>query len=92
MSLRVTENQGTYYVKGNINSTNLVFFNGYFESIFNNVNFATINIEEVKEIDIEGLTAIGSIINRFINNGKKLYIAGNGCKDIYDHFSETQIA
>ena len=51
-----------------------------------------LNIDETKEIDKNGLTAIKSLLSLALIKEKKLSITGSGCKEIYDDFNKSKIA
>jgi len=51
-----------------------------------------INIDAVNQIDSEGLTTLNILIKTADKKNKVLLIVGKGCKEIYDHFKNNQVA
>ena len=71
MALQILRNKGTFYLNGNINFSTLSLLSTYFNSIEKNT--ITLNIDNLKNINKEGLNAIFVILN---NINKVFYIEG----------------
>ena len=84
MSLKITENNGILFLNGNINSGTCGFLKNYLESLIDLKNELTINIESVKEIDVNGVFILKKLFYNAAKRNKTLWITGYGCKDIYD--------
>lgn len=92
MALQILECNGTFYLKGALNVTTYTPFITRFEQVFKNTQDVTINIDQVKEIDRNGVNAFKIIYTSAQNDNKEFSITGYGCKDIYDEFRYEQIA
>ncbi len=92
MALQILECNGTLYLKGALNLTNSNPLITHIERVFKSTKEVTINIDQVKEIDRSGVTAIKTIYSDAQKDNKQFSITGYGCKDIYDEFRYYQIA
>ena len=90
MSLQISEKNEVFYLNGKINFETTTFFKKYFVKL--NKEKIVINIENVKQIDKEGLKAILVLINLANRNNKLFSITGYGCKEIYDYFDQMNVA
>lgn len=92
MALQISENNGTFYLNGNLNSSTLKSFTNYFTSNLSVSNSVVINIDEVVEIDKSALEAMRAFTKVAISKQKVFSIVGFGCKEIYDDFNQTNVA
>jgi len=86
MSLTITESNGTFFLNGNINSGTCGFLKNHLESQINLKNEVTINIESVKEIDVNGVFILRTLYDNAAKHNKTFWITGHGCKSIYEEF------
>ncbi len=92
MPLKITEQNGTFLVDGMINAITAKDFQKHFEFILSSHGELTIDIENVKEIDVNGMSALKAIYTSAFTYNKKFFIVGYGCIEIYDDFSHTDAA
>ena len=92
MSLQITEQNGTFYLNGRINTSTLNFFNTYFNYNLSQQKNIIVNIDRVVEIDKAGLESFRFFIKNAILSQKVFSIVGYGCKEIYDDFNQTNVA
>lgn len=93
MALIIKENMGTYLLEGRLNTTTAEDFLKHFKQVIAANGKATINIENLIEIDETGLSALKLLI---LNNAKyfkkNVFVVGIGCKEIYDDFRSNMVA
>ena len=92
MALQVTLKKGTLHFEGKIISTTAKSFTNYIDYYVENFKKLIINIEEVKEIDNDGIQVITAVWQKALHRKINFSIIGFGCKDIYDHFETILIA
>ncbi len=92
MAIKITQDQNVFFVEGNINVSTSKYFQSHFEDILNANKELTINIEQVSEIDANGVRAFLALHTNAIIYKKRFFIVGHGCKEIYDHFQYTTTA
>lgn len=88
MALQITQTNETYNLKGQINTSSRLYFTNFFKSLLLKERKIIVNIEEVNEIDKQGLQAVFLIIKAAQKINKKLVVIGYGCKDVYDEFNQ----
>ena len=92
MALEITNSLDTFKVTGILNKTNVKKFQIYFNNIFNTTNELVINIEELKSIDHEGVSAFEDIYKQSLKAHKPFFITGLGSKEIFDHITTIDAA
>lgn len=92
MALQILENKGNFYVQGKIVGKNVKALQAHFEYVLENKEQVTININNVDEIDFEGVCALTEIYKKALLSKKDFTIVGIGSKDMYDHFRSQNIA
>lgn len=92
MALQITKTKGVFYLKGKINSSTVRFFVNYFEHSILHRKKITINLNEIKEIDSDGLNAIKKLMVMALKYKKTFSAVGYNAKDIYDHFESMEVA
>ncbi len=92
MALKISENKGTLYLKGSINTTTTQSFIMHVKYHIEKNEHVILNIDNVKEIDSDGLRAIKTLWKSSLNENKNFSISGYGSKDIYDDFYSESIA
>ena len=86
MSLKITQNNGTFEVIWKINTATAKSFKQHFNFILNSLDKLTIDINKVNEIDVCGLRAFKELYQHPNLNSKTFFIVGDGCKEIYEEF------
>jgi ABC-type transporter Mla MlaB component len=76
MALTITEQEGTFYLKGNINTSTSILFDEHFKYVLNVYAEIAINIHGLKEIDMDGFLSLKKIQNYAVSKGKKITIEG----------------
>ncbi|NNK69539.1 MAG: hypothetical protein HKO96_03605 [Flavobacteriaceae bacterium] len=79
-------------MEGDLNYKNLQEFNEIFQSVFNDNDEVTINIDGLRSIDRHGVNAIARLHNEAVLNGKLLTIIGLGNKEVHKHLDRTDAA
>jgi len=92
MTLQIFKKNGIFYLNGKLNSSTLKSFTTYFEYNLSQNKNVTINIDDVIEIDKSCLEAMRNFTKVAILKQKVFSIEGNGCKEIYDDFKQTNRA
>lgn len=92
MALQILEINGMYYLQGRINAGTSEFLLNHLLPQLNSSGKMDINIDDVSEIDTNGLSTIEYLYNHATSNKKEFTITGYGCKDIYDHLRYPQVA
>ena len=86
MALIVTDQNGIFTVSGSINSTTSESFRNHLDTIINSYKNVTINIDNVNQIDANGLSVLREFYLDGLRYNRDFFIIGNGCKEIYDEF------
>jgi len=92
MVLEISNCDNCYKITGSLTQQNLYIFQNTFQDIFETTGNLTINIEGLKCIDREGVSAITKLHNQALSNQKKLTIIGLGNKELYQHFKSNDAA
>lgn len=92
MSLKITENKGVYFLRGNLNSLTSNFLLKYFEFLKELGHGITINIDLVNEIDAIGMLTLKNLYKSTIGRNQNFWITGNGCKEIYQVFMSVDLS
>ncbi|CAM1333076.1 hypothetical protein [Tenacibaculum aestuariivivum] len=92
MALQITRKKGKFYLKGKLNNSTANFFVTYFQYNIKKYKKLSVNIDGVKEITRDGLTAISTLISIALKKDKSFLVVGYGCKEIYDDFDQMDVA
>ncbi len=92
MALQILENNGTVYLKGNINASTAQNLVSHTNHLMNNSKEITIDIDKVTEIDASGVSALKTLFLNALGNKKTFSIVGYGCKDLYTDFNTPTAA
>lgn len=92
MALQITQKNGTFYLKGKLNNSTSKFFIVFFDFNIKRKKEVIINIDNLDEITKDGLNAINILTEKSKRTAKVFSIIGLGCKEIYDHFEEINVA
>lgn len=88
MALQITQKDETFYLKGQLNVTSKLAFITHFNQLFRKENKIAVNIEDVNEIDKQGLQALFFMMEKAEKYNKIFSVVGYGCKEIYDQFNQ----
>lgn len=83
MALVIKESNGIVVMEGNINNTTVKQFKNHLEFLLLYRKALTVNINDIKNIDKQGLDAIKYLFAKALSFNKKFDVTGYGCKDIY---------
>ena len=89
MALKILKKNGTFELRGNLNSKTSRSFIIHFEYLINTANNVTVNIDKIKKIDVCGIEALKTLIAISLKSNNLFKIIGNGSKDIYDYKSKV---
>ena len=92
MALQITEQRNAFMLQGAINQTTSKSFMQHFEFLLQLNNELTIDINNVHEIDSDGMDALKALYGHALVANKKFNIVGYGCKEIYDEFRYKSVA
>ncbi len=92
MALQISENNGTFELKGKLTSTTTRSFMNHFKFVMNTMKNITVNIDQVETIDMNGVEALKTLITMALKSNKKFSVIGYGCKDIYDDYKTSMVA
>ncbi|WP_178987245.1 STAS domain-containing protein [Winogradskyella schleiferi] len=92
MALTIKEKNNVFTVEGSINASTARHFQSHFQMLLNTFGELTIDIENVSEIDKNGLAAIKVLYENALSKNRAFFILGTGCKDTYDEFRYSVIA
>ena len=92
MALQITQQNGTFILKEKLNTMTTKSFVIHFEHIIEQHQNVVVNIDEVTEIDYDGLEGVKTVKAIALQNHKMFSVIGNGCKDIYQDFNCSQVA
>lgn len=87
MALKITEQSGIFLVEGIINASTATNFKNHLESLLNEHETVTIDIENVTEIDACGMNVMRTLYSHALIKNRSFYIVGTGCKEVYDDLS-----
>tara|TARA_R110001583_G_scaffold153677_1_gene305395 strand:+ start:224 stop:505 length:282 start_codon:yes stop_codon:yes gene_type:complete len=92
MALTIKEHHGLFSVAGSINATTAKHFQTHFENILNVSGDLTIDIENINEIDEDGINAIRVLYNNAITFDRGFLIIGNVSQNIYESIRSIKVA
>ena len=92
MALQITQQNGTFLLKGKLNTSTSRSFIIHFEYIIEQLQNVVVNIDGISEIDHDGLEGIKTLTAIALRNHKMFSVIGNGCKDVYQDFNCSQVA
>ncbi len=92
MALQILENNGTFYLKGSIDTSTSQSLISHFKHTVGIIKEVTVNIDKVTMIDANGVTALKKLFLTALNNKKIFSIVGYGCKDLYNDFNAPSAA
>lgn len=84
MHLEILEINSVFYILGKLNRASIGYFISYFNNKILKGKSNIINIDNVLEIDQEGVTVLKNMIKESANSETTFYFVGNGSREIYD--------
>ena len=87
MALQFLESNRVFYLTGKITTDTCPLIFHHLISILMETGELSINIDEVIEIDTNGLSVLVQLYDYALSNEFKFNIMGYGCKEIYDHIN-----
>ncbi|MEC4003990.1 STAS domain-containing protein [Flavobacterium sp. SUN052] len=91
MALQITNNSGILEINGNLNSQNTNSFNNYFNALLESTNFITISLNNVVEMDINGLNTIVGLYKKALTKNSIFYIIGQENQRVVDLFNAEKL-
>ncbi|MBT8253800.1 MAG: hypothetical protein HKN00_00755 [Flavobacteriaceae bacterium] len=92
MVLEIIVKNETYIVKGKLTKSNLPIFNKAFFNIFSEKDELIVNIEQLHDIDREGVNALARLHNDSLIHQKKLVVIGKVNDKLGQHIAEQDVA
>ena len=92
MKLIITKNNNIYKVKGNLIKMNIHVFKNELKDVFNKTDDVILNLQELNEIDNQGVVAIAQLHNEALSKNVKLSIVGLNNGQLSNHFKTTKVA
>lgn len=92
MALKITQQNGTFLVEGVINATTALSFKNHLNYILDKRKELIIDIENVTEIDTNGVNALQTLYTNAMIYNKSFFVVGTGCKEIQEHFESNNAA
>lgn len=92
MTLTIKKNHGLFSVAGAITAATAQHFQTYFENVLESSGDLTIDIENINEIDEDGVNAIRVLYNNARNFERGFLIIGNVSKHIFESIRSIKVA
>ncbi|AEH01191.1 hypothetical protein [Lacinutrix sp. 5H-3-7-4] len=92
MTLQILENNGVFYLEGDLIANTTRSFIIYFEYKIKTMEAVTVNIEKLNLIDKNGVAALTTLLANALREENKFVVTGIGCKDIYEDFNYQNVA
>lgn len=92
MSLKITKNEGVYYLNGNINSKTSKSLGTHLEFLIRMDKRVIVNLDNISEIDIKALLLLKKLHTSFLKYDGCFQIRGWKSKEIYERFKSVNIA
>ena len=87
MALKIKENNGTFFIKGVINTSSVKQFKNHLEFLILYTKGLTINIDGVSYIDDNGMKVLRDLYTTAIISNKAFVIVGYGSKEVFQDFT-----
>lgn len=92
MALTITEKHGVFVVEGSINASTAKHFQNHCEAILNANGELTIHIENVIEIDANGIRAIETLYKGALSQNRGFMVIGNINRDLFEELRAIKTA
>ncbi|WP_299260265.1 STAS domain-containing protein [uncultured Aquimarina sp.] len=89
MALQITNNFGILEIEGEIKGTNVKSLKHHFEHLLQHKDQIVLSLENVKKIDISGVSALTKLYKKAMSLNKIFYIIGNNNKAINKAFGKN---
>jgi ABC-type transporter Mla MlaB component len=76
MALQITNKDGIYEIKGNLNSQNVFSLNNHFEALLKDSKFIALSLNKLINIDSAAVATIVGLHQKAIDSNKLFYIIG----------------
>ena len=90
MALQISEKNGIYNVSGRINTQTVGDFKIHFDYILDHKKKVIINLEDVNEIDEDGLKGLRILSKIARINQKMFFVIGYRTRDFYQNLQNNQ--
>ena len=85
MSLKITEYNNFFKLRGCLNRESIHVFQNEFRNIFDRIDTLTISIEGLEDIDRYGVNAIAKLHNESLNQHKSLHFELKSPYNLFDY-------
>ncbi|QRM88321.1 STAS domain-containing protein [Lacinutrix sp. WUR7] len=92
MKLKITNSNNIYKVQGNLIKMNIPIFKNELKDVFNQADTIVLNLQELTNIDNQGVVAIAQLHNEALSKNKKLSIVGLENGQLSNPFKPHQVA
>ncbi len=92
MTLTITQQNKVSLIQGHINKATVTHFKNHLEFLLLYSKQLVIDINDVKEIDASGMSALQALYTYAKTHNKTFYVVGTGCKEIQEHFEYNHAA
>ncbi|WP_055442660.1 STAS domain-containing protein [Lacinutrix himadriensis] len=92
MKLIITNSNNIYKVKGNLIKMNIPIFKNELKDVFNQADTIVLNLQELTNIDNQGVVAIAQLHNEALSKNKKLSIVGLNNGQLSTPFKSSKVA
>ena len=82
MALKITQENGTYMVSGNLNGTTAFEFYNHFEMILTQEGHLELNVEQLSQLDNNGIMALYKLYRKSLVFNQGFIITGEGSEAI----------
>lgn len=86
MALKITNQNGVFVAVGPINAATSKSFQNHLNILIEKYKKVTINIDDVNQIDTNGLSVLKEFYLRGLRYNRDFSIVGYGCKEIHNEF------
>lgn len=91
MALTITNTQGVYNINGTLNSQNSQMIKNHFEMIMDQSAFIKLSLNNIIDLDKNGIKTIASIYNKAKAKEKAFFIVDLNNKNIENQFKMESI-
>ena len=92
MALKITEQNGTFFAEGTINSSTAESFKNHLQSLLTVQKSLVLNIDAVVKIDTNGLLALYKIYKNALIYNFDFKITGERSLELFEQFNYSNVA
>jgi anti-anti-sigma regulatory factor len=92
MALKITEQNGTFFAEGSINSSTAEYFKNHLQSLLNMQNSLILNIDAVNKLDTNGLLVLYKIYKNALIYNFDFKITGTSSEELFEQFNYSNLA